>query len=159
MTAMTEHQHFLELACSLAEQNVNNEGGPFGAVIVKDGQVIATGVNRVTTDCDPTSHAVINAIREACKILKTHNLSDCTLYTSCEPCPMCLSACYLSQIKQGYYDATREDAARVGFDDDYIYREIPLHSEIRSIPFEKLQVEHPLSPFQAWTDFFKTELD
>lgn len=159
MTTVSEHQYFLELSCTLAKQNVHNEGAPFGAVLVKDGEVLATGVNRVTADCDPTAHAVVNAIREACRMLKTLDLSECVLYTSCEPCPMCLSACYLSRIKHGYYDATREDAARIGFNDDSIYREIPLHPEIRSFPLERLQVEDPLSPFQAWTDFFKTELD
>src|SRR5210317_2320075 len=107
---MNKHEKYMREAVNLALQNLNKQnGGPFGAIVVRDGEVIATGVNTVTTDNDPTAHAEINAIRKACSVLKTHQLDDCVLYSSCEPCPMCLSAIYWARPKKIYFGATRQD--------------------------------------------------
>ena len=123
-------------AIELAERNAASvTGGPFGAVVVKDGKVIAEASNTVTVDNDPTAHAEVNAIRKACAALGTFDLSGCELYTSCEPCPMCLAACYWAHIDKVYYAADREDAAAAGFDDSDIYREVALPVDGRKIPF------------------------
>ena len=129
------HYTFLQKSIQLASNNVFNNGGPFGAVIVKDGEVIAEGVNRVTDIGDPTAHAEVMAIREACRVLNTFQLEGCTLYTSCEPCPMCLGAVYWSRIESVYYAANRQDAADIHFDDDFIYKEVPLLPEKRTKSF------------------------
>ena len=114
-------------AIRLAEEGVrSNRGGPFGCVVVRQGQIVARGTNRVTSTNDPTAHAEVTAIREACRELGTFKLADCELFTSCEPCPMCLAAIYWAHIPQVYYANTRTDAAAIGFDDDFIYRQIPL---------------------------------
>jgi tRNA(Arg) A34 adenosine deaminase TadA len=145
-----KHEFFLTKAIEKAMENIKNGGGPFGAVIVKEGEIIATCGNSVTIDNDPTAHAEVNCIREACKVLNTFDLSDCVIYSSCEPCPMCLSAIYWARIQHIYYAATRKDAALAGFDDQHIYDEIPLKEEDRSLPIEKLT--HTLSalPFDKW---------
>ncbi len=145
-----KHEFFLTKAIEKAMENIENGGGPFGAVIVREGEIIATCGNSVTIDNDPTAHAEVNCIREACKVLNTFDLSDCVIYSSCEPCPMCLSAIYWARIQHIYYAATRKDAALAGFDDQHIYDEIPLKEEDRSLPIEKLT--HTLSalPFDKW---------
>jgi tRNA(Arg) A34 adenosine deaminase TadA len=141
---------FLERAIDLATQNVLSGGGPFGAIIVQNGIIIATGSNKVTINNDPTAHAEVVAIREACLALNTWNLAEAELYTSCEPCPMCLGAVYWSGIRKVYYAATREDAATAGFSDALIYNEINLSPQVRSIPFVQVQVEKAQLPFQTW---------
>ncbi|MBN1925667.1 MAG: nucleoside deaminase [Prolixibacteraceae bacterium] len=143
---------FMTRAIKLARQNVEAGGGPFGAVIVKKENMIAEGVNRVTSKKDPTAHAEIQAIRAACEKLGTHDLSGCEIYSSCEPCPMCLSAIYWAHISCIYYAASREDAAKAGFDDLYILNEIKLSRENRSIPHVKLLNPETSSPFEAWKD-------
>ena len=147
-----EHDDFMRQAIALAVDNVNNGGGPFGAVIVKDGRVVATGVNRVVPDNDPTAHAEVNAIRAACVKLGTFNLSGCVLYTSCEPCPMCLGAIYWAHLDKIYYGATQYDAAAVDFDDSFIYRELELRPENRHKPVANLLHEEALAPFNAWRE-------
>ena len=113
-------------------------GGPFGAIIVKDGEIIARGSNQVTSANDPTAHAEVVAIREACRRLGTFLLSGCELYTSCEPCPMCLSACYWARLDRVFFAATRQDAAEAGFDDDFLYRELAVAPADRQLPLEQL---------------------
>ena len=108
-------------ACRISEENVQNGGGPFGAVIARNGEIIATGVNRVTANCDPTAHAEVSAIRAACSKLNTFDLSGCEIYSSCEPCPMCLSAIYWAHIDKLYYGNNKTDAKNIGFDDSFIY--------------------------------------
>lgn len=128
------------------------KGGPFGAVIVRNGKVVATGYNQVTSTNDPTAHAEIVAIRGACKKLKTFQLEDCELYTSCEPCPMCLSAIYWARLKKVYFANTRKDAAEIGFDDDFIYREIPLELKNRKLPMKQLMRKEAAVAFKEWKD-------
>jgi tRNA(Arg) A34 adenosine deaminase TadA len=128
----------------------NNEGGPFGAVVVKDGEVVGEGNNKVTSSNDPTAHAEIVAIRNACKKLNTFDLSGCVLYTLCEPCPMCLSAIYWSHLDKVYYANTREDAAKIGFDDDFVYKEILLSIEDRSLKMERVDSVEAKKIFEEW---------
>lgn len=138
-------------AIEFAERNASSvTGGPFGAVVVKDGKVIAEASNTVTVDNDPTAHAEVNAIRKACTALGTFDLSGCELYTSCEPCPMCLAACYWAHIDKVYYAADREDAAAAGFDDSDIYREVALPVDRRRIPFVHIMEKEGLRPFMLW---------
>jgi len=125
-------------------------GGPFGAVIVRDGQIIARGWNRVTSTNDPTAHAEVTAIRAACRKLQTFQLDDCELYASCEPCPMCLAAIYWARLKIIYYAGTRRDAARIAFDDDLIYREISRPVARRKIPMRQLLRPETLAVFAEW---------
>ncbi|HIR72792.1 MAG TPA: nucleoside deaminase [Candidatus Coprenecus pullicola] len=147
---MTANDH-MRRAISLAEDNASSgNGGPFGAVIVKDGKVVAEGSNTVTVDNDPTAHAEVNAIRRACAVLGTFDLSGCELYTSCEPCPMCLAACYWAHISRVYYAAGRDDAAAAGFDDDMIYVEVAKPLDERKLPFTQLLPEEGLRPFLLW---------
>ena len=145
-----EDKDFMRQAIALAVDNVENGGGPFGAVIVKDGKVVATGTNRVTPNNDPTAHAEVCAIRAACAKLGTFNLSGCVLYTSCEPCPMCLGAIYWAHIDKIYYAANQHDAAAVDFDDSFIYRELELKPEQRHKPMENILHDEALAPFKAW---------
>lgn len=148
---MTNDNIFIKRAIELAEANAASiTGGPFGAVIVKDGQIISEAANTVTVDYDPSAHAEVNAIRKACKKLKNFDLSGCVLYTSCEPCPMCLSASYWAHIDRIVYAASRSDAADAGFDDDFIYREIPLPINQRSVKMERILAVEGLSPFTLW---------
>lgn len=125
-------------------------GGPFGAVVVREGRIIARGWNRVTSANDPTAHAEVTAIRAACKQLKTFHLADCELYTSCEPCPMCLAAIYWARLKRVYYANTRQDAAQVQFDDDWIYREVARPIARRKIPMRQLLRAEALQVFAEW---------
>lgn len=139
-------------ACQLAEESVRQGGGPFGAVIARNGEIIAEGSNCVTIHHDPTAHAEVTAIRKATQALATHNLSGCEIYTSCEPCPMCLGAIYWAHLDKIYYGNNREDAAKIGFDDDFIYREIELKPEMRSLPSEILMQEEAIKAFKMWTE-------
>jgi len=127
-----------------------NLGGPFGAVVVKSGRIVGSGWNQVTSTNDPTAHAEICAIREACRRLNTFHLEECELYTSCEPCPMCLAAIYWARIKNVYYGNTRKDAARIEFDDDLIYREIATPIWRRKIPMKQLLRHEALVAFKEW---------
>lgn len=127
-----------------------NHGGPFGAVVVRKGKIVGRGWNRVTSTNDPTAHAEVSAIRDACRKLKTFQLNDCELYTSCEPCPMCLSAIYWARVKRVFYANTRQDAAHIDFDDDLIYREIPLPNSRRKIPMKQLLHAEALKVFAEW---------
>lgn len=141
---------FMQQAIDLSVDNVKNDGGPFGAVIVKDGKILAKGVNRVTANNDPTAHAEVSAIREACRKAKTFNLKGCTIYTSCEPCPMCLSAIYWAGISKIYYGNTKHDADRIGFGDSFIYNELEKPAEKRTIPAERLMREEAQKAFEDW---------
>lgn len=137
-------------AIELSIENIKNGGGPFGAVIAKDGEIIATGTNRVTADNDPTAHAEVNAIRKACQTLQTFDLSGCTIYTSCEPCPMCLAAIYWAHIDKIYYGNNKKDAADIGFDDSYIYDELNLPVEKRTKLMNELLPKEAIKAFQLW---------
>lgn len=139
-------------AIKLAEEGMHGgRGGPFGCVVVRQGEIVGRGQNRVTSTNDPTAHAEVTAIRDACANLKTFQLTDCELYTSCEPCPMCLSAIYWARIPQIFFANTRQDAAEIGFDDDFIYRQIPLPLEKRAIKIGQILREEGLETFRGWT--------
>ncbi|HET7732217.1 MAG TPA: nucleoside deaminase [Paludibacter sp.] len=137
-------------AIALSIENIKNGGGPFGAVIVKDGKVIATGVNKVTLSNDPTAHAEVTAIRKASKKLGTYDLTGCQIYTSCEPCPMCLGAVYWAHLDKMYYGNTKIDAKNIGFDDSFIYDEIELKPENRHIETTQLLPQEAIKAFEAW---------
>ncbi len=139
-------------AIRLAEKGIADGAGPFGAVIVKDGIILAEAVNRVVVNSDPTAHAEINAIREAASLLKSHDLSDCTLYCSCEPCPMCLGAIYWSGIRKIVYSSDRYDAEQAGFSDRYIYDEIILNPADRHISFVKIEDARSNDVFRKWNE-------
>lgn len=141
---------FMRQAIRLATENVTKEGGPFGAVIVKNGEVVATGVNRVTDSLDPTAHAEVCAIRAACKTLNTFDLRGCEIYSSCEPCPMCLSAIYWARIDKLYFAGTKYDAAEAGFDDSFIYDEFARSQSERQLPVEHLLHDEAMESFNAW---------
>lgn len=145
-------REIMQRAIDLATESVKNGGGPFGAVVVKDGKVIAESANSVTPDNDPTAHAEVNAIRLACKKLGTFMLDGCEIYASCEPCPMCLGAIYWAHIKTIYYAGTRSDAAKAGFDDDFIYREINIDPEKRSVPAFNFMPNEGAAVFKLWLD-------
>ena len=142
---------FMRRAIALALDNIRAGGGPFGAAIVKDARVIAEGANRVTATNDPTAHAEVVAIREACRALRTFQLDGCDLYTTCEPCPMCLGAIYWARPSRVYYAGTAADAAAAGFDDAFIYREIMEPHASRRIPMTQLLRDESLTIFSAWT--------
>ncbi len=143
----------MQLAIDTALDNIkSNNGGPFGAVIVKDGMLIAKSPNTVTSSNDPTAHAEINAIRLACKELNTFDLSGCEIYSSCEPCPMCLSAIYWARISKVYYAADRFDAQKAGFDDSFIYNEISISEKERSIYMENAMHKEGQLPFELWQE-------
>ena len=141
---------FMQRAIELSIESINSGGGPFGSVIVKDEKIISEGMNRVTVDNDPTSHGEIVAIRNACKKLNTFNLSNCYLYSSCEPCPMCMSAIYWSRIGKVYYANTRDDAKKINFDDSLIYSEIPKKNEDKKIPIKQMMRNEALKAFDLW---------
>ena len=147
------------MAIDLAENNVvQGQGGPFGAVIVKDGMVIARSANKVVPTNDPTAHAEVSAIRLACQELETFNLEGCVIYTSCEPCPMCLGAIYWARIDHIYYANTKADAAAIGFDDKFIYDELDLPMDQRKLPIIQLMRDEALNAFKLWeTSEKKTE--
>lgn len=142
---------FMTMAAELAERNIDEGGGPFGAVIVRDGEVIATGVNRVTASNDPTAHAEVNAIRNACSKEQTFNLSGCVVYTSCEPCPMCLSALYWAGVSRIYYGNTQDDADAINFSDRFIYQELEKPKIERMIPCIKMDSSRTIKAFEKWT--------
>ena len=146
-----EDRRFMEIAIGLSEDNVDNGGGPFGAVIVRRGEIIGTGVNRVVPDNDPTAHAEIIAIRAACAKLGTFRLSGCTIYSSCEPCPMCLSALYWTGIKRICYGNTKDDTKSIGFDDASIYDQLKLAPEQRSIEYHRMMRSDALRAFYKWS--------
>ena len=141
---------FMKRAIELSIQNIKNNGGPFGCIIVKENKIIAEGVNRVTFNNDPTAHAEIIAIRNACKKLNTFNLQKCELYTSCEPCPMCLSAIYWSHIDKIYYGNSRLDASKIGFDDDFIYNELNKDLSSRKIQMKQISQNEAKKAFLDW---------
>ena len=145
-------EEFMRKAIALSIENVKNGGGPFGAVIVKNDHIIATGVNRVTASCDPTAHAEVSAIREAASILGTFDLTGCEIYTSCEPCPMCLGAIYWAHLDRIYYANDRKDAAKIGFDDEFIYEEIDRKIEDRHKPMIALMRDEALGAFRMWEE-------
>jgi guanine deaminase len=147
-----DHHYFMREAIKQAKEGMlNGEGGPFGAIVVKDNQIIGRGNNKVLCSNDPTAHAEVVAIRDACARLGSFQLDDCVLYTSCEPCPMCLGAIYWARPKHFFYACTREDAASIDFDDDFIYKEINLNLDERSIPAFPILREEAIEIFELWT--------
>jgi len=141
---------FLKLAIEMAAENARRGGGPFAALIVKDGEVVARGVNRVTSTNDPTAHAEIVAIREGCRVLGQFQLSGCDIYSSCEPCPMCLGAIYWARPARVFFAATHQQAASAGFDDSFIYQQIGMPLAERSIPMIHMEDPLALQPFEEW---------
>ena len=150
---MNEFQKkMMRKAIQLSVKSVGSGGGPFGAVIVKNGKEVASGANQVTKKIDPTAHAEVTAIRKAAKKLNDFNLSGCEIYTSCEPCPMCLSAIYWARIDKIYYANTKVDAKAIGFDDSFIYEQLDLSEEKRSIPVVKMLRDEAIKAFQTWQE-------
>ena len=146
-------KEFMDAAIQMAIEGVRSgQGGPFGAVVVKDDVIVGRGNNRVTSTNDPTAHAEVVAIRDACKNLGTFQLDGCEIYTSCEPCPMCLGAIYWARPSKLYYGCNKHDAAEINFDDDFIYKEIAIDNEKRKIPFIPYMRDEALASFKAWTD-------
>ncbi len=145
-----EREMLMRDVIALAEENVRSGGGPFAALVVRNGTIVARGTNRVTASNDPTAHAEITAIREACRALGTFQLTGCDIYTSCEPCPMCLGAMYWARPAHVYYASTRNDAAAAGFDDSLIYDEILLSPDRRRIPMTQLLRDEASRVFLAW---------
>lgn len=146
-------EELMRKAIELSKENIENGGGPFGALIAtKDGEIVATGVNRVTASCDPTAHAEVSAIRAAAAKLGTFNLSGYEIYTSCEPCPMCLGAIYWARLDKMYYGNNKTDAKNIGFDDSFIYDELSLKPSARKLPSEILLAEEAIKAFQQWTE-------
>jgi guanine deaminase len=147
-----QHEQFMRRAIELAQLGVEaNAGGPFGCVVVRDGKIVGEGCNEVTSTNDPTAHAEVVAIRNACKNLNAFQLDGCHIYTSCEPCPMCLGAIYWARPAMVFYAATREDAANAGFDDDFIYEEIKRDIDQRTMKLENLSRQDAVKIFQNWT--------
>ena len=148
-----DDEKFMRRAIQLAQEGMNNNaGGPFGAVVVKDGKIVAEGHNQVTSKNDPTAHAEVVAIRKACEKLNTFQLEGCIVYTSCEPCPMCLGAIYWARPDKVFYACDKQDAAAINFDDQFIYKELDLSITERSIAFKQLLREEALPVFQQWKD-------
>ena len=147
---MNSKNKFMLRAIELSINSVNSAGGPFGCVIVKENKIIAEGSNKVTSSNDPTAHAEVVAIRKACKKLNTFNLNGCDLYTSCEPCPMCLSAIYWARIDKIYYANTRKDAQKIDFDDSLIYSEFQKNIDKRKIPMVQMMRSEALKAFELW---------
>ena len=149
----TQHLEFMKEAIALSENNViKGLGGPFGAVIIKDGKIIAKSANLVTTTNDPTAHAEVSTIRLACTALQTFNLEGCVIYTSCEPCPMCLGAIYWARLDKIYYANTKTDAANIGFDDAFIYEELDLKPNDRKLKSEQMMQKEAQVVFDLWRD-------
>lgn len=147
------HDEFMKIAIDQARTGMTNgEGGPFGAIVVKDGKIIGRGNNQVLLSKDPTAHAEVVAIRDACRHLGHFQLDGCILYTSCEPCPMCLGAIYWARPDAFYYGANKSDAAKIGFDDDFIYQELPNHPDQRSIKGIQIGREDAVQVFQMWSE-------
>jgi tRNA(Arg) A34 adenosine deaminase TadA len=150
---MQSENEFMQLAIRLATENVlSGAGGPFGAVIAKDGKIVATGVNTVTAANDPTAHAEVNAIREACQALGSFQLPGCVLYSSCEPCPMCLGAIYWVRLDSMFFGNTCRDAAEVGFDDSFIYEELRVPTGQRKLSMVRLLPDKAIESFRAWQE-------
>src|SRR5437763_4860051 len=146
-----EEKKFLDRAIELSRQGMQSgRGGPFGCVVVKDGHIIGEGYNQVTTTNDPTAHAEVVAIRNACKALQTFQLTDCDIYASCEPCPMCLGAIYWARPGRVYFAASASDAAQAGFDDHFIYEQLQLPLQNRSIAMQPMMRAEGLKPFRVW---------
>ena len=146
-------EEYMQAAIAESKRGMdNNEGGPFGAVIVKDGKIIGKGNNRVTSSNDPTAHAEVTAIRDACKRIENFELDGCEIYTSCEPCPMCLAAIYWARIDCIYYANTKQDAADIEFDDDFFYQELDKPIDKRTIPMKQMMRKEALEVFTAWTN-------
>lgn len=143
-------KRFMDLAAQLSSENIDKGGGPFGAVIVRDGEIIATGVNQVTLSNDPTAHAEVNAIRNACAAVGNFKLPGCVVYSSCEPCPMCLSALYWAGVKKIFFGNTKEDAASIDFSDKFIYDEIGLSPRRRTIPGINVDNSETIKAFEKW---------
>ncbi|WP_281252352.1 nucleoside deaminase [Granulicella rosea] len=144
----------MQQAIDLATENVlSGRGGPFGAVVVKDGKVVATGINLVTATNDPTAHAEVTAIRNACKALGSFQLTGCTIYSSCEPCPMCLTAIHWARCEAIFFGATAKDAADAGFDDSFFYEQVRLPLEERALPTENMMREEGIVSFKTWCEF------
>ena len=143
---------FMREAIRLADESVRQGGGPFGAVIVKDGHIVAGCANSVTLNNDPTAHAEVNTIREACRKLNTFDLSGCTIYSSCEPCPMCLGAIYWARIGHIYYGNTRKDARDIDFADDFIYEELDRPMDERTVPITPLLRDEAIHTFRLWAE-------
>ena len=146
------NKEYMRKAIDLAIENVKNGGGPFGAVIVKNGEIVSTGVNRVTANNDPTAHAEVSAIRAACEKLGTFMLDGCEIYSSCEPCPMCLSALYWAGVSRICYGNTKDDAKAINFDDSFIYDQLELKYEDRSIKCEHFMRSDALRAFRKWDE-------
>jgi guanine deaminase len=144
------NNEFMKRAIELSKRNIESGGGPFGAVIVRDGKIIGEGWNKVTANNDPTAHAEVEAIRTACQNEKNFDLSGAEIYTSCEPCPMCLSAVYWARLSKIYFANTKKDAADIHFDDDFIYTEIPKPLNERQIPMIQMMHQEALEVFKAW---------
>ncbi len=150
---MEDNKTFMNEAIRLAESNIEKQnGGPFGAVIVKNGKVVGRGNNQVTSHNDPTAHAEVQAIRDACKNLNTFNLEGCEIYASCEPCPMCLGAIYWARLDKLFYAGTKDDAAKANFDDSFIYKEFELPKDKRSIPSSQLMRDKAVEVFDRWIE-------
>lgn len=148
-----EDKHFLKIAANLAIQNVKeNKGGPFGAIVVKNGEIISSGCNCVSSTNDPTAHAEVTAIRNACEKLESFQLTDCTIYSTCEPCPMCLGAIYWARPQRLVFASTKKDAAKIGFDDNFIYQEINLPFENRKISTSQIDIPEAQELFKLWED-------
>ena len=147
-----EDARFMQMAIDLSVENVDTGGGPFGAVIVRDGEVIATGTNRVVPNADPTAHAEVTAIRNACAKLGTFQLTGCTIYSSCEPCPMCLSALYWAGVSRICYGNTKDDAKAIDFDDSFIYDQLELSYAERAIQCEHFMHDEALVAFRKWAE-------
>ncbi len=150
---LEQHKKFMQRAIELSHTNMNNNcGGPFGAVIVKDNKIIGEGANNVTSKNDPTAHAEIVAIRNACQNIGDFSLKGCTIYTSCEPCPMCLAAIYWARIDRVFYANTQKDAANIDFDDEFLYQQIALPAKARTLPSLELMREEAVKVFQEWQE-------
>ncbi len=145
-----QHSHMKEAIQLSFDTMRKNTGGPFGAVVVKDGKIIARGFNKVVSTNDPTAHAEVVAIREACKVLNSFQLDGCEIYTSCEPCPMCMAAIYWARPEKVYYANSKTDAAKIGFDDAFIYEQLALPYPSRQIPLERIMASEALEAFKEW---------
>ena len=147
-----KHAQWMQQAVSLGRDGRKQNGGPFGAIVVCADQIVGRGYNQVTSRLDPTAHAEVLAIREACRSLDRFELRGCELYSSCEPCPMCLAAIYWARLDQVFYACTRHDAAELGFDDRFIYEQLPLEIAARSLPMTQIEREHSLELFREWVE-------
>ena len=148
---MDNHKHYMNEAVKEALIGIqNDDGGPFGCIVVKDDKIVGRGHNLVTSTNDPTAHGEITAIRDACKNLNSFQLDGCIIYTSCEPCPMCLGAIYWSRAEKVYYGCNQKDAAAIGFDDEFIYKEIDIAKKDRTIPFEQIERKTAIRVFEEW---------